>query len=164
LPLLAAAVFAAPALYPADVFRAGDLSAFAYQPAFHHETFAPHYGYIAPSHRFVDLAVAQTPYPATPITQYVHHHSIQVPVAPAPQIKYVQVPVPTPVIHVVPEVKTVVITKVVEKVPAPAPAPARTTTPAPAPARTPAPAPAPAPVQIDSRESAESVEIDSRED
>jgi hypothetical protein len=124
------------------------------------------YNYTAPRrHRFVDLAVGPTPYPAAPITQYVHH-SIQVPVAAAPQIKYVQVPVSTPVVHVVPEVKTVVITKVVEKAPAPAPAaPARTPAPAPAPA---APArtraPAPAPIQIVYRDSAESVEIDSRDD
>ena len=81
-------------------------------------------------------------------------------------IKYVQVPVSTPVGHVVPEVKTVVITKVVEKAPAPAPAaPTRTPAPAPAPAApTRTRAPAPAPVQIVYRDSAESVEIDSRDD
>ena len=137
--MLATAVLAAP-LYPADVFR-GDLAPFAYpahQPAFYQ---APHFGYnyFAPSHQFSDYAVAPTAYAAAPITPYVH--SFRVPVV-APQVKYVEIPVPTPVIekHIVPEVKTVVVTKVVES------------------------APAPAPVQHDSRESAESVEVDSRED
>ena len=135
-------VLSAP-LYPADVYG-GNLSPFAYsayQPTFHREAFAPHFGYnnyVAPSHQFADYAVAPTPYAAAPITQYVH--SFHVPVA-APQIKYVEVPVPTPVVHVAPKV---IVTKVVEPAPAPAPAPA--------------------PVHLDSRESAESVEVDSRED
>jgi hypothetical protein len=149
--LLAAAVLAAP-LYPADVFH-GELSPFAYsayEPAFYNQAFAPHFGYnyFGPSRHFSDYAapIVSVAAPITytapaPITQYVH-----VPVV-APQVKYVEVPVPTPVVEtkVVPEVKTVVVTKVVES----------------------APAPAPAPVQLDSRESAESaesVEVDSRED